>query len=82
MNGYVWFGSFLFGPLWPKVSTLGGFFIGQLVDVTLNALQIVRPGDGSFYIIPYYGDVVEIVRSDKKLIVFLRTTIDLLFLIG
>uniref|UniRef100_A0A1B0GCB2 TM2 domain-containing protein n=1 Tax=Glossina morsitans morsitans TaxID=37546 RepID=A0A1B0GCB2_GLOMM len=49
-----------------KVSTLGGFFIGQLVDIILIALQIVRPADGSYYIIPYYGAVVEIIRSDNE----------------
>ncbi|KAI9576535.1 hypothetical protein GQX74_009592 [Glossina fuscipes] len=51
-----------------KVSTLGGFFIGQLVDIILIAFQIVRPADGSYYIIPYYGSAVEIIRSVKKLV--------------
>lgn len=48
-----------------KACTLGGFFIGQLVDVILIALQIVRPADGSHYIIPYYGAGVSIIRSDN-----------------
>uniref|UniRef100_A0A1A9VIU8 TM2 domain-containing protein n=1 Tax=Glossina austeni TaxID=7395 RepID=A0A1A9VIU8_GLOAU len=34
-----------------KVSTLGSFFIGQLVDIILIALQFERP---AIIIIPYY----------------------------
>ncbi|KAI9580941.1 hypothetical protein GQX74_011083 [Glossina fuscipes] len=65
-----------------KVRTLGGVFISQLVDIILIALQIVRPLDGSYYIVPYYGAVVEVGQSDKKLIVFLRVTGELFILIG
>ncbi|XP_075166081.1 TM2 domain-containing protein 1 biscotti [Haematobia irritans] len=49
-----------------KACTLGGFFIGQLVDIILIALQIVRPADGSHYIIPYYGAGVNIIRSNNE----------------
>lgn len=49
-----------------KACTLGGFFIGQLVDIILIALQIVRPADGSYYIIPYYGAGVDIIRSNNE----------------
>lgn len=49
-----------------KACTLGGFFIGQLVDIILIALQIVRPADGSHYIIPYYGAGVDIIRSNNE----------------
>ncbi|KAI9579437.1 hypothetical protein GQX74_005974 [Glossina fuscipes] len=49
-----------------KVSILGDFFIGQLVDITLVALQIVRSADGSYYILPYYRDVVQTIRSDNE----------------
>ena len=38
-----------------KFSTLGFFFLGQLIDVLLIATQIVRPSDGSDYVINYYG---------------------------
>uniref|UniRef100_A0A1A9ZYL3 Uncharacterized protein n=1 Tax=Glossina pallidipes TaxID=7398 RepID=A0A1A9ZYL3_GLOPL len=56
-----------------------GWFLGQLADIILIALQIVLPADGSYYIIPYYGAVVDIIRSVKKLIVFLKMTGELLY---
>ncbi|KAI9577798.1 hypothetical protein GQX74_010985 [Glossina fuscipes] len=49
-----------------KASTLGGFFIVQLVDIILVALQIVRPANGSYYIIPCYGAVGKTIRSDNE----------------
>uniref|UniRef100_A0A1B0BJ55 Uncharacterized protein n=1 Tax=Glossina palpalis gambiensis TaxID=67801 RepID=A0A1B0BJ55_9MUSC len=50
-----------------KVSILGCFVIGQLVDIILVRLQIVRLADCSYYIIPYYGDVVQTIRSDNEI---------------
>lgn len=38
-----------------KFSTLGFFFLGQLIDVLLIASQVVKPADGSDYVIDYYG---------------------------
>ncbi|XP_040155799.1 facilitated trehalose transporter Tret1 [Anopheles arabiensis] len=48
-----------------KFCTLGFMFLGQLVDVILIATQVVGPADGSAYIIPYYGPVITVVRSDN-----------------
>ncbi|EDV36152.1 uncharacterized protein Dana_GF12097 [Drosophila ananassae] len=48
-----------------KFCTLGGMFLGQLVDIILIALQVVGPADGSAYVIPYYGAGIHIVRSDN-----------------
>ncbi|XP_065211715.1 TM2 domain-containing protein CG10795 [Planococcus citri] len=49
-----------------KFCTLGFLFIGQLVDVVLIATQTVGPADGSYYIIPYYGPKLEILRSNNE----------------
>ncbi|CAB3993084.1 TM2 domain-containing 1-like, partial [Paramuricea clavata] len=38
-----------------KLCTLGFFFLLQLVDVILIAMQIVGPADGSEYVMDYYG---------------------------
>ncbi|XP_030387262.1 TM2 domain-containing protein CG10795 [Scaptodrosophila lebanonensis] len=48
-----------------KFCTLGGMFLGQLIDVVLIAMQVVGPADGSAYVIPYYGAGIHIVRSDN-----------------
>lgn len=45
---------------------MGFLFIGHLVDIVLIATQIVGPADGSYYIIPYYGPKLEILRSDNE----------------
>ncbi|XP_039956541.1 TM2 domain-containing protein CG10795 [Bactrocera neohumeralis] len=49
-----------------KFCTLGGMFLGQLIDIVLIATQVVGPADGSAYVIPYYGAGVTIVRSDNS----------------
>lgn len=49
-----------------KFCTLGFMLIGYLVDIILIATQIVGPADGSYYIIPYYGAGITIVRSDNE----------------
>lgn len=48
-----------------KLSTLGFLFIGQLVDVILIAMQIVRPADGSAYVIKYFGPRLTILSFDN-----------------
>lgn len=40
-----------------KLCTLGFFFIGQLIDIVLIALQIVGPADGSAYYTNHYSPV-------------------------
>uniref|UniRef100_A0A1B0BYW1 Uncharacterized protein n=1 Tax=Glossina palpalis gambiensis TaxID=67801 RepID=A0A1B0BYW1_9MUSC len=67
---HVWFGSFRpFELLWHrfiKGQHIGRFLYWPLVDIILVALQIVRPANGSYYIIPCYGAVVETIRSDNE----------------
>jgi len=48
-----------------KFCTLGFMFLGQLVDIILIATQVVGPADGSYYVIPYYGAGIEVVRSNN-----------------
>lgn len=38
-----------------KFCTLGGMFLGQLIDIILIALQVVGPADGSAYVIRMYS---------------------------
>ncbi|XP_052790253.1 TM2 domain-containing protein CG10795-like [Mya arenaria] len=52
-----------------KFSTLGFFFLGQLVDVLLIATQTVKPSDGSDYVIDYYGaGLVKRVMNNETII--------------
>lgn len=48
-----------------KFSTLGFFFLGQLVDILLIATQVVTPSDGSDYVIDYYGAGLTRMIMDK-----------------
>ncbi|XP_033732611.1 TM2 domain-containing protein CG10795-like [Pecten maximus] len=48
-----------------KFSTLGFFFLGQLVDIILIATQVVTPSDGSDYVIDYYGAGLTKIIMDK-----------------
>uniref|UniRef100_A0A1B6K4I5 TM2 domain-containing protein n=1 Tax=Homalodisca liturata TaxID=320908 RepID=A0A1B6K4I5_9HEMI len=48
-----------------KFCTMGFMFLGQLVDIILIATQVVGPADGSYYVIPYYGPGIKMVRSDN-----------------
>lgn len=51
-----------------KLCTLGFFFLFQLVDVILIALQIVGPADGSGYVIDYYGPrLLHITRNNETI---------------
>ena len=38
-----------------KLSTLGFFFLGQLIDVILIATQVVGPASGKGYVMDLYG---------------------------
>ncbi|OQR71245.1 TM2 domain-containing protein [Tropilaelaps mercedesae] len=38
-----------------KFCTLGGIFLWQLIDIILIAMQVVRPADGSQYVVSYFG---------------------------
>lgn len=40
-----------------KFCTLGGMFLGQLIDIILIALQVVGPADGSAYVIRMYRSI-------------------------
>ncbi|KAL3870316.1 hypothetical protein ACJMK2_038392 [Sinanodonta woodiana] len=52
-----------------KFSTLGFFFLGQLVDVLLIAIQVVKPSDGSDYVIDHYGaGLIRIVMDNDTYI--------------
>jgi len=48
-----------------KLSTLGFFFLGHLLDVILIATQVVGPADSSHYIISYFGAGVDILTTDN-----------------
>ncbi|XP_076440399.1 TM2 domain-containing protein biscotti-like [Babylonia areolata] len=48
-----------------KFSTLGFMFLGQLVDILLIATQVVKPSDGSEYVIDYYGAAVQRIVRDN-----------------
>lgn len=48
-----------------KLCTLGFFFLGQLIDIILIATQVLKPADGSSYIIPYYGPGLTVISSDN-----------------
>lgn len=49
-----------------KFSTLGFFFLGQLVDILLIATQFVKPSDGSDYVIDYFGAGVNRIKLDEN----------------
>lgn len=52
-----------------KFSTLGFFFLGQLIDVLLIATQTVKPSDGSDYVIDYYGaGMIKIVMNNETVV--------------
>lgn len=52
-----------------KFSTLGFFFLGQLIDVLLIATQTVKPSDGSEYVIDYFGaGLIKIVMNDETIV--------------
>lgn len=48
-----------------KFCTLGFMFLGQLIDIILIALQVVKPSDGSNYIISYFGPGLTFVTMDN-----------------
>ncbi|KAK7504058.1 hypothetical protein BaRGS_00004790 [Batillaria attramentaria] len=48
-----------------KFATLGFMFLGQLVDILLIATQVVKPSDGSEYVIDYYGAATQRVMLNN-----------------
>lgn len=48
-----------------KLCTFGFFFVGQLCDIILIATGVLRPADGSAYVMSYYGPGVTIVKCDN-----------------
>lgn len=48
-----------------KFCTLGFFFFGQLVDIVLIAMQLVKPADGSNYVIKHFGPKLVILSKDN-----------------
>ncbi|CAB4064427.1 TM2 domain-containing protein Y66D12A.21,TM2 domain-containing protein 1,TM2 domain-containing protein CG10795 [Lepeophtheirus salmonis] len=48
-----------------KLTTLGFFFLGHLLDVILIASQTLGPADGSHYIINYYGPRLHVVTINN-----------------
>lgn len=48
-----------------KFSTFGMMLIWTLVDIFLIALQIVKPSDGSKYVLDYYGPVLTHISKNN-----------------
>lgn len=48
-----------------KFCTLGFLFFGQLVDIVLIAMQVVKPSDGSDYVIKSFGPRLRILSTDN-----------------
>lgn len=48
-----------------KFCTFGFMLVGQLVDLILIVTQVLRPSDGSYYIIDYYGPKMNITASNN-----------------
>lgn len=48
-----------------KFCTLGFLLIGQLIDIILISLQIVKPADGSNYVMKHFGPRLTILSSDN-----------------
>lgn len=46
-----------------KLFTLGFLFLGQFIDIILIALQIVKPADGSNYIVKQFGPKLKIINN-------------------
>ncbi|XP_064485421.1 TM2 domain-containing protein CG10795-like [Ornithodoros turicata] len=48
-----------------KFCTLGFMFLGQLVDIALISMQVVKPADGSNYVIDYFGPRLSFLAVDN-----------------
>lgn len=46
-----------------KFCTFGFMLVGQLLDVILIITQVLRPADGSYYVIDYFGPRMNITGS-------------------
>lgn len=49
-----------------KFCTLGFLFFGQLVDIVLIAMQVVKPADGSEFVMKYFGPRLNILSTDNN----------------
>ncbi|XP_071441073.1 TM2 domain-containing protein biscotti [Hetaerina americana] len=49
-----------------KLCSLGYMFIGQLYDILKIATQTLRPADGSYYVMAYFGPGIEVIRSNNE----------------
>lgn len=47
-----------------KFCTFGFMLVGQLVDIILIVTQVLRPSDGSYYVIDYFGPRMNITEHD------------------
>jgi len=48
-----------------KFATFGFMFLGQLIDILLIATQVLKPADGSSYVIDFYGAASTRVLRDN-----------------
>lgn len=55
-----------------KLCTLGGMFLGQLIDIILIALHVVGPSDGSGFIVNYFGPKLTILRAENETFIMPR----------
>lgn len=58
-----------------KFCTFGFMLFGQLVDVILIVTQVLRPSDGSHYVIDYFGPKMNITTSLTAILPPTTTTI-------
>lgn len=49
-----------------KFCTLGFLFLGYFVDIMLIAMQVVKPADGSNYVIKFFGPRLTIINSFQQ----------------
>lgn len=48
-----------------KFCTFGFMLIGQLLDIILIITQVLRPADGSYYVIDYFGPKMNITGINR-----------------
>lgn len=46
-----------------KFCTFGFMLVGQLVDIILIVTQVLKPADGSYYVIDYFGPKMNISKN-------------------
>ncbi|XP_071953612.1 TM2 domain-containing protein 1-like [Antedon mediterranea] len=57
-----------------KFCTLGFLFVGQFLDIILIATQVVKPADGSDYIISYYGPMLNKMEINNNTYIYIYAT--------